>query len=200
MEPGRIACGVHSSTPGHPERRSIAFLAAVCLALGLPGAPAHAKSAAEIDRDAAAALERLIESNDGARTLAREARAILVFPSIVKGGFLFGAQTGTGSLLREGRSIGHYRTVGASYGLQAGLERYGYALFLMNEKALRYLEQTDGWELGVGPTLTIADRGVAAALTTTTARSDVYAFFFDQQGLMAGLGLQGTKLFRIHPK
>ena len=182
-----------------PRRLPLVFLAAVAVALAAPGA-AHAKSAAELDRESRAALEHLIASNDAARLLAQEAHAILVFPSIVKSGFLFGGQMGTGALLQDGRAIGHYRTVGASYGLQAGIQKYGYALFFMNEKALDYLAKSDGWELGVGPTLTIVDRGVAGALTTTTARSDVYAFFFDQEGLMAGLGLQGTKLFRIHPK
>jgi lipid-binding SYLF domain-containing protein len=34
-------------------------------------------------------------------------------------------------------------------------------------------------------------------LTTTTLQSDVYAFIFGQQGLMAGLGLQGQKITRL---
>jgi lipid-binding SYLF domain-containing protein len=89
--------------------------------------------------------------------------------------------------------------VAASYGLQAGVQTFGYALFLMNQKALAYLEESAGWEIGVGPSLVVVDKGTAAALTTTTARSDVYAFFFDQRGLMAGIGLQGTKITRIHP-
>jgi lipid-binding SYLF domain-containing protein len=161
--------------------------------------PAHAGSAAEIDRKAAAALDQLIASHDAARVLAKDARAILVFPSIVKGGFLFGGQFGDGALRGGGRTRGYYRTVSASYGLQAGLQTYGYALFLMNDSALGYLDQSKGWEIGVGPTLVVVDKGTAAALTTTTARSDVYAFFFDQGGLMAGIGLQGTKIFRIHP-
>ena len=162
--------------------------------------PTHAASAAEIDRKAGEALQQLLASHEAARTLAREARAILVFPSIVKGGFLFGGQFGDGALRSGDRTLGYYRTVSASYGLQAGLQTYGYALFLMNESALAYLDKSGGWEIGVGPTLVVVDKGTAGALTTTTARSDVYAFFFDQQGLMAGIGLQGTKIFRIHPE
>jgi lipid-binding SYLF domain-containing protein len=123
-----------------------------------------------------------------------------VFPHILKGGFVFGGQFGDGALRSGGRTLGYYRTVSASYGLQAGLQSYGYALFLMNDSALAYLDKSGGWEIGVGPTLVVVDKGAAGALTTTTARSDVYAFFFDQQGLMAGLGLQGTKIFRIHPE
>lgn len=146
------------------------------------------------------ALRDLTRSNDAARSLARGAKAILVFPQIVKGGFLFGGQFGEGALRVGGKTDGFYRTVSASYGLQAGLQRFGYALFFMNDSALYYFRKTDGWEIGVGPTLVVVDKGVAAALTSTTARSDIYAFFFDQQGLMAGIGLQGTKIFRIHPQ
>jgi lipid-binding SYLF domain-containing protein len=172
------------------------------LLAGLVFAPmaADAKSAAELDRQTAEALRHLIGANDAARSLAREARAILVFPNIVKGGFLFGGSFGEGAL-RVGEHVeGYYRTVSASYGLQAGIQSYGYALFFMNDSALDYFRKSEGWEVGVGPTLVIADEGLAASLSTTTARSDVYAFFFDQQGLMAGIGLQGTKIFRIHPK
>jgi lipid-binding SYLF domain-containing protein len=178
--------------------RAALFVAAALFAAGV-GQAAHAGSAAEIDQRAGA-LQQLLASHDAARTLAKEARAILVFPHILKGGFVFGGQFGDGALRSGGRTLGYYRTVSASYGLQAGLQSYGYALFLMNDSALAYLDKSGGWEIGVGPTLVVVDKGAAGALTTTTARSDVYAFFFDQQGLMAGLGLQGTKIFRIHPE
>jgi lipid-binding SYLF domain-containing protein len=164
------------------------------------GQIAHAASAAEIDRKVDVAMRDLLASHETARVLAKEARAILVFPNIVKGGFLFGGQFGDGALRREGRTVAYYRSLAASYGLQAGVQTFGYALFLMNEKALEYLEKSAGWEIGVGPTLVVVDKGTASALTSTTARSDVYAFFFDQQGLMAGIGLQGTKITRIHPE
>ncbi|MEB2344739.1 MAG: YSC84-related protein [Deltaproteobacteria bacterium] len=182
----------------HTDAR--ASLLVALLALAALAAPAHAKSAAEIERQAKAALKGLLARNDAARSLARDARAVLVFPTIVKGGFLFGGAFGQGALLAGDRADGYYRTVSASYGLQAGLQSYGYALFFMNDAALAYFRKTEGWEVGVGPTLVVADEGLSGSLSTTTARSDIYAFFFDQQGLMAGLGLQGTKIFRIHPK
>jgi lipid-binding SYLF domain-containing protein len=85
----------------------------------------------------------------------------------------------------------------ASYGLQAGLQRYGYVLFFMTDSALAYLDRSDGWELGTGPSIVVADKGMAAGISKTTAGVDVYAFFFDQEGLMAGLGLQGTKITEV---
>jgi lipid-binding SYLF domain-containing protein len=178
----------------------VAVIGVALLTSGTLGQIVHAGSAAELDRKAAAAEKNLLATHEAARTLAKEARAILVFPNIVKGGFMFGGQFGDGALRRDGHTVAYYRSVAASYGLQAGVQTFGYALFLMNDKAMKYLDASAGWELGVGPTLVVVDKGTAAALTTTTARSDVYAFIFDQQGLMAGIGIQGTKITRIHPE
>ena len=83
-------------------------------------------------------------------------------------------------------------------GLQAGIQKFGYALFFMTDSTLSYLNKSDGWELGVGPSIVVVDVGAAGSLTTTTAKSDVYAFFFSQKGLMAGIGLQGTKITKIN--
>jgi lipid-binding SYLF domain-containing protein len=180
-------------------RARIALLVAVaCAALAAPSA--HAASAAEISRKAEVALKQLTAAQPGARVLAQEAKAILVFPNIVKGGFIFGGQFGDGALREGGRTTEYYRSLAASYGLQAGVQSFGYALFFMTDKSLDYLRKSHGWELGVGPTIVVLDHGAAGALTTTTARSDVYAIFFDQKGLMGGIGVQGTKITPIHPK
>jgi len=70
-------------------------------------------------------------------------------------------------------------------------------MFFMNDDALAYLRKSDGWEIGVGPSVVIVDEGMAKTLTTTTLQKGVYAFCFGQRGLMAGLGLQGSKITRI---
>jgi len=175
-------------------------LVALVIGISLAAPAAWAASAAELDRDSAKALQQLLASNPKAKALAQEAHAILVFPHIYKAGFLFGGQFGDGALREKGKAVGFYRSIAASYGLQAGVQAFGYALFFMNEKALEYLAKSEGFELGVGPSITILDKGMAGSLSTTTARSDIYAAFFDQKGLMAGLGIQGTKITRIHPK
>src|SRR5882724_11717560 len=159
--------------------------------------PAVAASRAEINRDVDSALAILYASTPNARHLAGQAKAVLVFPSIVKAGFLFGAQYGEGALRERGKTVGYYNSAAASYGLQAGVQAFGYALFFMSDSALRYLDKSGGFELGSGPSIVILDAGAARALTTTTLQNDMYAIFFDQKGLMAGLGLQGSKISRI---
>jgi lipid-binding SYLF domain-containing protein len=162
-------------------------------------APAGAASAMEIDREVAEALNDLFETSPEARALAGRAKAILVFPSIVKAGFIIGAPFGDGALVRGTRSLAYYNIAAASYGLQAGAQRFGYAMFFMTSSALDYLDKSQGFEVGVGPSIVVVDEGVARTLTTTTTQSDVYAFTFGQRGLMAGLGLQGSKITRIYP-
>ena len=87
-----------------------------------------------------------------------------------------------------------------SSGLQAGAQQYGYAMFFMNDGALKQLDKTEGFEVGVGPSIVVLDEGKAKTTTTTTMKDDIYAFIFSQKGLMAGLGLQGNKITKINPK
>ncbi len=177
----------------------IGFLGAALLMVAGSPVPAEAASAASIDRRADNALARLYREIPAARTLARDAKAILVFPSVTKGGFMVGGQYGEGALRKGGKTVGYYQTTAVSYGLQAGAQRFGYVLFFMTDSALNYLDQSDGWEVGVGPSVVVIDEGMAKTLTTSTIRDDIYAFIFGQQGLMAGVGIQGSKITRIQP-
>jgi lipid-binding SYLF domain-containing protein len=179
-------------------RCGAAFLALVLmLTTALTPGPALAASAAEIDREARKGLQDLYAKNPKAKELGAKAKGILVFPGIYKAGFMFGAQYGEGALLKKGKTVGYYNTVGASYGFQAGAQKYGYALFFMTDAALKYLDKSEGFELGSAPSLVVLDEGKAGSLSTTTAQSDMYAMFFDQKGLMGGLGIQGTKVSKL---
>jgi lipid-binding SYLF domain-containing protein len=142
------------------------------------------------------ALQQLVAQNPAAAKCKSRAVAVLVFPDVVKAGFILGAQGGKGILFMHGRPAGRYRTVAASYGLQAGVQKFGYALFLMNQDAVNWVNNTRGWEIGTGPSVVIVDKGMARSFSTDTLHSGIYAFTFDQQGLMAGLGLQGSKIMK----
>jgi lipid-binding SYLF domain-containing protein len=165
-------------------------------ALFVPAAAIAADRTA-LERDARAAYQKLIAGVSGAKALSKDADAVLVFPNIIKAGLVVGGQYGDGVLFKGDKVVGYYNTSGASYGLQAGAQEYGFALFLMNEKAVKTLEANQGFEVGVGPSVVLVDDGMGKSLTTTTAKEDIYAFIFGQKGLMAGIGIQGNKITRL---
>src|SRR5262252_8090623 len=119
--------------------RRAAVLALVAIALtGLCSGRAEAASAASINRDATKALKLLYASNPTAKVLGQKAKAILIFPKIFKAGFMVGGQGGDGALRERGKTVGYYNTFAASYGFQAGIQTFGYVLFLMTDSALDY--------------------------------------------------------------
>lgn len=160
---------------------------------------ANAETAAEIDRSVDNALEMLYSDSPAAKKLSQVAKGILVFPNVIKGGLLIGGQYGVGALRKDGKKAGYYNTVAASYGLQAGAQSFGYTMFFMTKDSLQYLDESSGWEVGVGPSIVVVDQGMAKSLTTSTLKDDVYVFFTNQKGLMGGLGVQGSKISRIEP-
>ncbi len=181
-------------------------LAVGCMAAGAAFAAtsltqtALAATAKEIDRDAAQSLQSLqtlYRINPVAESISKQARGILVFPKIVKAGLGIGGSYGEGALREGGKTVGNYSSASASFGLQIGAQAYGYAVFFMNDKALQYLKDSKGWEIGVGPTVVVVNEGVAKNLSSTTLKDDAYAFIFGQQGLMAGVSIEGSKVSRI---
>ena len=117
----------------------------------------------------------------------------------MKGGFIVAGQYGDGALRERGRTVGYYRSVAASVGFQAGAQAFGYVRFFMDNDSLRYLDKSDGWELGTGPSLVVLDKGFGKNLSTTSLQKGVYAYIFDQKGLMGGVGIQGSKITKITP-
>lgn len=181
------------------RRALLLGLTAFSGATALCGTEAEAASASEITRGAHQALSLLYQKQPKARELSKRAVAILVFPKIFKGGVIIGGQSGDGVLLVRGKPEAYYNISAASFGLQLGGQRFAYALFFMNEKALDYLRKSDGWAIGSGPTVVVMDEGAAASITSTTLSQDVYAFPFGQKGLMAGIGIEGSKITHIRP-
>ncbi len=166
---------------------------------GFCQAAPFAPPGAEIDQKVTAALDNLYAHDEEAKALGAKAKAVLVFPEIRKAAFLIGAQFGFGALRSGSRTLGYYRTGAASYGFQAGVKQFGYALFFMTDSALEYLDKSGGFAIGTGPSVVVVDKGAARSLTTTSLRADVYAFVFDQMGLMAGIGIEGSKITKITP-
>lgn len=175
----------------------IMLATATALSIGTVSIQALAATAEDLSQDASQALQTLYKSHPEAQRLAKSSHAILVFPKIIKAGLVFGGSYGEGVMTKSDKFYGYYNSVSASWGWQVGAESYGYVVFLMNDKAVQHLDKSKGWELGVGPSLVVVNEGIAKNLSTTTIKDDAYAYIFDQQGLMASLSIEGTKISPI---
>ena len=154
---------------------------------------------AKLEDKSRAALDALYTVMPKAKELRGRAQAILVFPDILKAGLLVGGSGGNGVLFSPGgRVMGYYNVASVSYGLQAGAQTFSEAMFLMTPDALRYLDNSDGWSIGAGPSVVVVDSGMAKDFSSTTLRSDVFAFVYGQEGLMGGIGVQGQKITKLN--
>lgn len=96
------------------------------------------------------------------------------------------------------RTAGYYNTTSVNGGPQMGAQTFSYALFFMTKEDLQNLNSSGGFNLGAAPSLTVADKGVASTSSLYTLHG-IKAFIFGQKGLMAGVGLSGTKISQYTP-
>jgi len=178
-------------------RRTTALSLLAFATAGAVAGPAFARDRSKLVARARESLRELEDSSPAARRAAKSAHATLVFPSILKAGFVFGAETGDGVLFEGGKAVGFYNLSGGSWGLQIGGQDFAYALFLMSPDALRYLEKSGGWQAGTGPSITVVNKGAAAEVDTSTATHDILAFPYNGKGLMADLTFQGAKITHV---
>lgn len=176
---------------------SKAFFLLLAVVFGLAAPRLAAAAETKLETDSRAALKSLYDASPGAKALGAKARGILAFPNVVKAGLVVGGQGGDGVLLVNDKVVDHYNTAAVSIGLQAGAQSFGYVLFFMSDKVFNDFRKSKNFEIGVGPNIVIIDAGAAKDLNTETAKADVYAMIFDQKGLMAGIGLQGSKITKL---
>jgi len=118
------------------------FLATASLASASLLNTAGAATAEDLNADSKQALQTLYKASPVAKNISQNAKAILVFPKIIKAGLVFGGSYGEGVLMKGSQVENYYNSVTGSWGLQAGAQSYGYAVFLMTDKAVDYLRQT----------------------------------------------------------
>lgn len=176
--------------------RSMLVLAVAALSLFSMG-PAFAEDKTALNADAEAALQSLYGNQPAAKALGDKASGVLVFPNIVRAGFIIGGSGGEGVLYKKGKASGYYSSGSLSVGLQAGMQGFGYAVFFMTDAELKKFQNSSGWDIGTAPTVVVVDAGAAKEINTSTLKSNIYAFVFDQKGLMAGLALQGQKISKL---
>lgn len=167
----------------------------VFLLFNLPAAEAASKQ--ELDAEVNATLNKLYKKRPSARELSQKAWGILVFPTVMKGGFVVGGEYGEGALLVKNRTTGYYNTVSASVGFQLGAQARSQVIMFMTDKALKNFRNRDGWEAGVDGSVAIAEFGAGGSISTETAKAPIIGFILDNKGLMYNLTLEGSKISKI---
>ena len=183
----------------HVQRTVFATTAlmALLVATFLSG-PANAATAKEIDLDVDAALGRFYKEVGGGRNFVKNAKGVLVFPSVLKAGIGIGGEYGEGALRVGGKSVGYYNTAAASIGFQLGAQAKTVILVFLADKALAKFRASDGWEVGVDGSVALIELGAGGSLDTTNIKDDIVGFVFGNKGLMYSLTLEGSKMTKLN--
>ncbi|MFP4894992.1 YSC84-related protein [Paraburkholderia sp. EG304] len=151
----------------------------------------------EIDAKVNETLTRLFETVGGSKELVSKASGVLVFPSVIKAGFVAGGEYGQGALRVGGKSVGYYSTAAASFGLQAGAQSKAMIFLFMTHDALNSFRNSKGWSVGGEGSVALLKVGANGQIDTTTATSPVVAIVLTNAGLMGDVSLAGTKVSRL---
>lgn len=182
-----------------PSRRPALKVVVAAFPAPVSPAPSSSTLSAAIDRQADRALESLFASSDNAEALASRARGLLVFARVTNAGAALGGQEGDGVMRIGGASAAYYRIVGAPSASMNGANAFSLAFFFVAPSALVQMDRAGAWRNDENASPAAARSSYDPILNTSTLAEDVYAVPFGQRGLMASLGLEGSRIFRIHP-
>ena len=151
----------------------------------------------EIDTQVNETLSRLFETVKGSKELVSKANGVLVFPSVIKAGFIAGGEYGKGALRVAGKTVGYYSTAAGSFGLQAGAQSKAVIFLFMTHEALNSFRNSKGWSVGGEGSVALLKVGANGEIDTTTATAPVEAIVLTNAGLMGDVSLAGTKISRL---
>lgn len=178
--------------------RHLSFIIVAGAALGLLGpAAAQAKSAEQIDIEVNAALDEFKSKVKGADEFLAKAEGLLVFPKVIKAGIGIGGEGGEGALRVGGKTVDYYNTIGASIGLQLGVQSRSQIIVFMAKDALAAFRASSGWEAGVDGSIAVVEWGAGEDLTTVEVSDPIVAFIFGNKGLMFNISLEGSKFTKL---
>lgn len=158
-----------------------------------------AAGAKEIDIKVDGTLAKFTQKITGGAEFLKNAKAVLVFPDVVKAGFVVGGEYGKGALRHHGDTLGYYNVASASFGLQIGAQSYAIVMVFLNEDALAKFRNSKGWEAGVDGSVALAEWGTGKDINTQNFSDPIVGFVLDNKGLMAGISLEGSKISKIDP-
>ncbi len=161
---------------------------------------ARAATRTEINAGVDVALERFATGVKGGEDFLKAAKGVLVIPRIKQAGFIVGGKYGNGALRIGGKSVRYYNLAAGSVGFQIGAQEFNILLCFMDENALRKFRTSKGWQVGVDGEVTLVNIGAGGSVDTTKLKEPIVGFVFGQEGLMAGVSLEGLKFTGINPK
>jgi lipid-binding SYLF domain-containing protein len=161
---------------------------------------AMAESAPVLEAKANEAIQKFTKEVKGGAEFLSRVKGYLVFPSVIKAGFVIGGEYGEGVLRVNGKTEQYYSIASGSLGFQAGLQKTSYIIAFVSENALNNFVKSNGWEAGVDGAITVVKWGVGKDIGSISFEKPIYAFVFNAKGLMYNLTLEGTKFTKILPK
>ena len=172
---------------------AVAILSTGCSTTsGASGDPAAQRQS--IDSGVDSALSRLFQESAGSKELVGRARGVLVFPSFVSAGFIVGGATGTGAMRKGGKTTGYFRMSEGSVGFLAGAQSQAVFILFMTQEALSRFEASNGWTAGVDGTITVANVGASADVSTLTGQQPIIGFVLTNGGLMGSVSMNGSRI------
>ena len=173
------------------------LLISIFLTSLFPEQKAFGASATEIDIGVNATLRRFKSDIAGGSEFLSRAKGVLVFPSIIKVGFVFGGEYGEGALLSGGKTVDYYNTAAASFGFQLGAQKKSLVQVFLNSSALQNFRNSKGWKANVDGLVAFIKRGVVEDINTTDIIDPIVCFIFSNRGLMYNLSIESVKFTKI---
>ncbi len=186
------------------NRRMRVMSGVVALGLALSGQAMAAfteQEAVKLEADAKATLAKFEAETKGADTVLANAKGVLVCPSITKGGFLVGVESGECVLTKGSATPLYYGTSALKGGFIAGLEKHSMILVLNTDEALaKFTSGSREWEMGVDASLAVAKLGAGATIDTTNLKKAIVVFVFGEKGLIGDVSFQGSRFKKLELK
>ena len=158
---------------------------------------AMAASSKEIDIKVDTALKKFTKDVGGAQKFLKNAKGVLVFPSVIKAGFGIGGEYGEGALRISGKTVDYYGTAAASIGFQLGAQSKTIIIVFLENDALKNFRNSTGWEIGVDGSVALVTLGAGGSIDTTNIKEPIVGFVFSNKGLMYNLTLEGSKITKL---
>lgn len=174
---------------------SIAMVGCTTTTQKTQAAPASSRAAMETAVNET--LSRLYSTVPGSREMVSKAAGVLVFPAVVGGSFVVGADHGKGALRVGGSTVNYYSTTSASIGFQAGGQSRSVIYVFNTQDALQKFRNSNGWTADADATVAIGTVGANGHVDTKTVQQPVASFVLTNVGLEAGVAVGGSKITPI---